>query len=209
MRISEHRYDKDQRRYGLAWRMIQLKVRTKIICRWTGLSQHRIQTFFQEYLQPGEALHRHRGRSPYQPAYFVRSPQLEWESAAFTGVALHLGVLPATIVPDALTALPTLARGERILDAYRLYRDLVPQSGISIEHAFLLITELAQRRVLSLQRCRDCVGLMVIDRLRVPQEHCAFCRKEGSNPGARLPLRNMSSRHLERPRDPAKPFSSA
>jgi Flagellar transcriptional activator (FlhC) len=181
LRISESRYDKDQRRYEVAWQMLQLEVRTKLICRWSGLSKYRIQTFFREYREIGGGLKRHRGMSPYQPAYLVGSLQLERESAAFTTVALNLGILPPTILPDATLELPSLTRGERLLDAYRLYRDLVPQSEISIEHAFLLITELAQRSALTLQRCTACLGLMVVDRQAARQEYCAFCRDGRSN----------------------------
>ena len=183
MRISDDRYDRDLRRYNLAWRMIQHEARTTTIVLWTGLSKYRIQTLFRTYQKTGAST-RHRGVSPFQPAYFSRSLTLECESSALTYVALQMDIIPAEILPDAPLMLPGLARGERLVNALELYRALVPHSKISLEHAVLLMTELAHRRTLSLGHCELCNGLMVVDRLGVRHTQCAFCRLAG--PSGRL-----------------------
>ena len=45
--------------------------------------------------------------------------------------------------------LPGITRGERLMGAFEVYRALLPDPLISLEHAILLITELAQRRTLT------------------------------------------------------------
>jgi len=187
VRISDPRYDRDLRRYDLAWRMIRHEVRTTTISVWTGLSKYRIQTLFREYNDPG-TLRRHRGVPPSQPAFFVRSLHLECESSALAYIAMQMGVIPYEIVPDAPKSLPSLARGERLLDAFDLYRAMVPQSLISLEHAVLLISELAQRGILTLNRCDRCRGLMVVDRFAVRHTECAFCRLDGRSLGIHPPV---------------------
>jgi len=182
MRISDDRYDRDLRRYNLAWRMIQHEARTTTIVLWAGLSKYRIQTLFRAYQKAGEST-RHRGVSPFQPAYFSRSLTHECESSALAYVALQMDIIPTEIVPDAPLSLPSLARGERLLNAFELYRALIPNSKISLEHAVLLMTELAQRRILSLGHCQLCDGLMVVDRLGVRHTRCAFCRLAGQTSG--------------------------
>jgi hypothetical protein len=182
MRISDDRYDRDLRRYNLAWRMIQHEARTTTIVTWTGLSKYRVQTLFRAYQKTGESA-RHRGASPFQPAYFSRSLSHECESSALTYVALQMDIIPTVILPDAPLSLPGLARGERLVNAFELYRTLVPHSKISLEHAALLMIELAHRRTLSLGHCERCDGLMVVDRLAVRHAHCAFCRLAAQTSG--------------------------
>ena len=62
------------------------------------------------------------------------------------------------------------------MNAFELYRALLPDGLISLEYAILLITELAERRTLALTRCRSCHDVMLIDRLARRQELCPFCR---------------------------------
>jgi Flagellar transcriptional activator (FlhC) len=157
--------------------MIQHEARTTTIALWTGLTKYRIQTLFRAYQHAGDH-RRHRGAAPSQPAFFSRSLTHECEASALAYIGLQMEIIPPMVVPDALHSLPGLARGERLVTAFELYRTLVRQSRMSLEHAVLLMTELAHRRTLSLEKCRICDGLMVVDRLDVRKLSCAFCRLE-------------------------------
>ena len=181
MRISDDRYARDLRRYDLARRMIEYEARTTTIAEWTGLTKYRIQTLFREYTQLGEHT-RHRGLSPFQPAFFSRSLLHECESSALAAIELDMEIIPAQIMPEAAKWLPGLARGERLLNAFDLFRALVPETKISLEHAVLLAKELAGARSLGLRRCARCDGLMVVDRFGPLHDDCAFCRLEGRSP---------------------------
>jgi hypothetical protein len=175
MRLSQNRYATDLRRRDLAIRMIEYEARTRTIADWTGLTRYQIQGMFSGYTELGEHP-RHRGVSPFQPAFFSRSLWHECESAALATLELEMDIIPAKAMPGVATQLPGLARGERLLNAFDLYRALVPKPRISLEYAVLLARELTIARTLTLRRCTRCDGLMVVDRLAPLHEDCAFCR---------------------------------
>ena len=182
MRLSQNRYAKDMRRRDLAIRMIEYEARTSTIVDWTGLTRYQIQGMFSGYTELREHP-RHRGVSPFQTAFFSRSLWHECESAALATIELEMEIIPAKAMPEIASQLPGLARGERLLNAFDLYRALVPRPKISLEYAVLLASELAIARTLTLRRCVRCDGLMVVDRLGPLHENCAFCRLGGRGPG--------------------------
>lgn len=175
MRLSDDRYEADRRKYTLALSMIEHGARIGTVTDWTGLSKYRIQTLSESY-ESATRTHRKRGDSPSQPAYFLRSRTLAQESMALTYIALQMHAIPKARVPNARASLPGLVLGERLMSAFEVYRALLPDGLISLEHTILLILELAERRTLVLTHCRSCGDVMVADRLGPRQELCPFCR---------------------------------
>ncbi len=173
MRISDDRYDRDMRRYELAWRMMRHDARTANIVRWTGLSKYRVQTLGRNYRVSAELI-RHRGAAPFQPMFFCRTLFHESEGAAFATVALRMQVISAQA---DLQELASVARGERLMGAFDLYRLLVPSSRITLDHALLLVTELTHRQSIDFGVCEECKALMLNVRVGPPQTHCSFCRR--------------------------------
>ena len=191
MRLSDDRYESDRRKYTLALSMIEHGARIRTVTQWTGLSKYRVQTLTHAY-ESTSRIRRKRGESPSQPAYFVKSITLARESMALAYIALQMQVIPPGVIPDARGSLPGLARGERLMSAFELYRALLPDGLISLEYAILLITELAERRTLALGECRNCHDVMLIDRLGRRQELCPFCRP---TPRVSLPARVSDRTH--------------
>ena len=192
MRLSDNRYESDRRKYTLALSMIEHGARIRTVTQWTGLSKYRVQTLTQSYESTTRAP-RKRGESPSQPAYFAKSKRLARESMALAYIALQMQAIPAEAVPGAQVSLPGLARGERLMSAFEVYRALLPDGLISLEYAILLITALAERRTLVLSQCRSCHDVMVVDRLGRRQELCPFCRS--------TPRENRPVSLSDRPRD--------
>src|SRR5690348_10283846 len=97
MRISDDRYSRDRQRYDLALRFIQHEARTRTIRTWTGLTDDRIRKLYRSYVAEDcdSRLIRHRGKSPQQTSYFVRSPRMRQEAAVLASVCYLLGVMPA------------------------------------------------------------------------------------------------------------------
>ena len=176
MRVSENRYERDVRKHRLAKWMIAHGARTHTLTQWTGLSRYRVQALFRSYHETRD--NRRRGISPFQSAYFGKSLGLEAESLAFAFIAYEMDVIPEPVVIDARRALPGLARGERLMMAFEMYRALVPEAHISLERAILFVIELSERRQLYLRRCRTCPDAMVVDRFGPHQDQCPFCRSE-------------------------------
>jgi hypothetical protein len=178
MRVSDHRYDRDRQRIDIALRFIQHEARTRTIRLWTGLTDDRIRKLYRSYLYlaHGAAPSRHRGKSPQQPAFFVRTLRARQEAALLAALCRLLGVLPAQ--RPATPPAPTVGRGELLCHAYEAYRHLVPQPLISFEHAVFLLTALAAGEELTLAHCRECAALVVADRLALRPARCVHCAAE-------------------------------
>jgi hypothetical protein len=188
MRVSDDRYSRDRQRFDLALRFIHHEARTRTIRVWTGLTDDRIRKLYRSYVaDDGSAARvtRHRGKSPQQIGYFVRTPLMRQESAVLASVCYLLGAVPATHVADAARQLPGMQRGEALCDAFEAYRTLVPNPRISFEHAVFLVTALARGDELRATLCGDCMGLIVVDRFGAGARRCLSC--EHSRQG-RLPL---------------------
>ena len=78
MRISEDRYDRDRQRLELALRFLTHEARTQTIRAWTGLTDDRIRKLYRSHLGRAACyVPRHRGQSPHQSAYFMRSLRIQ------------------------------------------------------------------------------------------------------------------------------------
>ncbi|MEO6185324.1 MAG: hypothetical protein ABIP38_07775 [Steroidobacteraceae bacterium] len=179
MRISDDRYSRDPQRFDLALRFIQHEARTRTIRTWTGLTDDRIRKLYRSYIcddgGPGPA--RHRGKSPQQATFFIRTPHMRQETAVLASVCYLLGVMPANHVADAQRSLPGMQRGEALCEAFEAYRRLVPAPRISFEHAVFLVTALARGDELHATLCTDCTGLIVVDRYAGQARRCLACEE--------------------------------
>jgi hypothetical protein len=175
VRISDDRYSRERARMELALRFLRHEARTQTIRAWTGLSDDRIRKLYRSYMSHAQReLPRHRGKSPHQIAYFTRSPRLQEETAVLASVLSLLGLVPAPVAAPA-AALPGLARGELLCQAFEAFRLLLPSAQISFEHAVFLAGALVRGDQLRLGGCSDCGGLMVTERFPLRAARCHRC----------------------------------
>jgi hypothetical protein len=185
MRISDDRYSRDQQRLDLALRLIRLEARTSTIRSWTGLSDDRIRKLYRSYVLTagGDAVPRHRGKSPRQAAFFTRTPRTSGEASALASVCCLLEVLPPHPVRDSARSLPSVSRGDLLVCAFDAFRALVPRSELSFEHAAYLVIALAQGDELRLVPCSGCRGFVVADRIALRDPRCQPCSEQsGAEP---------------------------
>jgi Flagellar transcriptional activator (FlhC) len=176
MRISDDRYSRERLSLDLALRFLRYEARTQTIRTWTGLSDDRIRNLYRSYVRRGgQFVPRHRGKSPHQVAYFMRSHRVQWEAAQLASLLSLFGVVPAQPSADLAAALPTVARGERLCSAFEQFRSTIPTSQISFEHSVFLATALTRGDQLKLTGCRDCGGLLVTERLPARERRCLYC----------------------------------
>jgi hypothetical protein len=177
MRISDDRYSRDRQRFDLALRFIQHEARTRTIRTWTGLTDDRIRKLYRSYIcdDDGAMPARHRGKSPQQPTFFIRTPQMRQETSVLASICYLLGVMPPNRVADAQRSLPGMQRGEALCEAFEHYRRQVPAPRISFEHAVYLVTALARGDELRAISCADCNGLIVVDRFATHVRRCLAC----------------------------------
>jgi hypothetical protein len=177
MRIYDDRYSRDQRRLHVALRFIRHEARTRTIRTWTGLSDDRIRKLYRSYSGQlrGIPLTRHRGKSPQQAGHFTRTARARREAALLASLYRLAGALPGQ--PEAVPAreLPGLQRGELLCQSYEAFRALLPEAGLSFEHAVCLLTALARGDELRVTGCRDCGALLVSDRWALHAPRCAVC----------------------------------
>jgi hypothetical protein len=176
MRISDNRYTRDRLRLDLALRFMRHEARTHTIRKWTGLTDDRIRKLYRSYLEMETGrVARHRGKSPGQASFFIRTPRVQQETAVLASLFCLLGVVPTAVVVDAENPLPGVTRGERLCQAYEAYLMLVPSFHITFEHAVLLVNELARGVELRMEDCAGCGALLVVDSLTLRNPKCTRC----------------------------------
>jgi hypothetical protein len=177
MRILDHRYSRDQRRLDVALRFIRHEARTRTIRTWTGLSDDRIRKLYRSYpgAAPGVPPRRHRGKSPQQATRFTRTARARQESALLASLYRLAGALPGQPAGQAAGSIPGLQRGELLCHSYETFRALLPQAGLSFEHAVYLLTALARGDELTLGACRDCGAVVVTEHFALHAPRCAVC----------------------------------
>lgn len=188
MRISDDRYTRDRMRLDLALRFIRHEARTQTIRSWTGLTEDRIRKLYRSYVltADGDCAKRHRGKSPRQVSYFLRSPRMQQEAAVLASVSCLFGVVPSRAVPGGSRTLPSVVRGELLCQAFEAYRCLMPQARISFEHAVFLITAVSTGDELVLRSCPRCTALTVTDRYAMTPPYCRVCA-DPETPGDIMP----------------------
>ena len=77
--------------------------------------------------------------------------------------------------PELASTLPTVSRGEKLCSAFELFRTNIPLSQISFEHSVFLAKALTRGDQLKLGSCRECGGLLVMERLPVRERRCQYC----------------------------------
>jgi len=188
MRIHDDRYTRERLRFHVALRFIRLEARTRTIRQWTGLSDDRIRKLYRSYTQEAAspAPVRHRGKSPQQPAFFIRTARARQESAVLASLCRLTGALPTAtarrdstalaMVADAPgTILPSLQRAQLLCQAYEGYCALVDNPLIGFEHAVFLLIALCRGEELVLSVCCDCNALLVADRWSLSVPRCSVC----------------------------------
>jgi hypothetical protein len=172
MRLSEQRYNRDIRRFNLAQRLMRLEARTRTICEWTGLSMARVRNLSRSCGIGG----RHRGPPPTKLTGFLQSRSLCSEASAMAGLACVLGAVPPRPVPHARKVLPSVELGEKLCQAFEIFRRVVPESRFSIDHFILLALSLAEGEELEVGHCNHCQAVLLLDRLSTRPRQCQSCK---------------------------------
>jgi hypothetical protein len=176
MRISDDRYNRERLCLDLALKFLRHEARTQTIRAWTGLSDDRIRNLYRSYTSRGaRVVPRHRGKSPHQVAWFTRSVRVQWETSQLASLLSLFGVLPAQPGPQQAVALPGVASGQRLIYAFEMYQTTIPKWRISFEHSAFLATALARGDQLRLGGCRECGGMIVLERFPVRERRCRYC----------------------------------
>jgi len=183
MRLSEHCYSFDLRRFDVALRMLRQDARTRTIRAWTGLSAERVRKLSRWQRRQGcrrGTACRQRGPSPTHLEGVLTSESLKSEAAAVAGVCRVLEVVPPDRRPKVRGALAVIAQGEQVLSAHELFHNLVPRRRLTLEQWLLLLHSLARGTEWGIGRCARCPAIVVIDRLALASALCEDCQEKRS-----------------------------
>lgn len=176
MLIEEDHYGRDRRRVELALRFLTHEARTQTIHVWTGLTEHRIRSLYRSHLGRAACyLPRHRGHSPHQAAYFVRTLRVQQETSTLASFFVLPGLVPAEPSAAAAAALPSVDRGHWLCTAFETYTTMIATASISFEYAVFLAECLARGDLLRISKCCDCEGILVVERFPIREKRCQYC----------------------------------
>ena len=175
MRITDDRYTRDRLRFDLALRLIRHEARTCTIRDWTGLTDDRIRKLFKSYAQHcGGTVRRHRGKSPRQPAFFLKNDKLRLQASGLACALCEFGLLDGG-PPTAADGLAQLRWGERFCQAYETFLKRHAPSQIGFEHACFLRRALQRQKDLCIDDCEACGALLVVSPFAPRAGGCEFC----------------------------------
>jgi Flagellar transcriptional activator (FlhC) len=178
MRVSDDRYTRDRQRLDLALRFIHHEARTLTIRQWTGLSDDRIRKLYRSYVMNHGArrIHRHRGKSPRQAAFFFRNAELNFQAAQLASLFVMYGLLCGSEVElEPHYRVGSLESGTLLCQAYEAYLEFHAPASISFEHAWFLLLALSRHDELGVARCKACGGVRLRDLLAKRRLTCGNC----------------------------------
>jgi len=177
MRITDDRYTRDRLKFDLAMRLIRHEARTRTIRSWTGLSDDRIRKLFRSYVEETghSALRRHRGKSPRQPAWFLRNSMVRRQAASLGALFCSLGLLQRNAAQPAGNTVAGLRWCETFCRAYEEYAAAHGERHISFEHACFLRLALERQAELCIEQCAGCGALVIISPYALTPASCEFC----------------------------------
>lgn len=180
MRVSDHHYARDLRGINLALRLLGHEARLSTVCAWTGLNEERVRILSRSRRrhQVVKIAGTHRGPSPRRLKPLFASLTLRSEGAAMAGLCRVLSVIPAKPVTHARTRLPSVTNGERLCDAFELFREIVPNARLTLEQAISLIYAVSEGQQCSLDHCTRCPAIILVDHLSLARRLCTHCQNE-------------------------------
>jgi len=168
------------RRIQLGLRFLGHGARAHTTCRWTGLTPDQLVTVRRR--SRFNSNHRRRGPSPSSYSVFFRSSQSSGQAALFVSICRVVGLVRPRV---------SIENGERLCEAYEIYREWDPASDFEFEQAVLLLDGTAQGFGIDFQPCASCAGSVLIDKFGDTRCVCHACRRsirqvKGSSREARI-----------------------
>ena len=170
--ITDDQIGRYFRRVQLGLRFLAHGARAQTTCQWSGLTPDQLVTLRRRWMFNSDE--RLRGPSPSSFQIFFRSARTSSQAALFVCICRIVG---------AATARASLEAGERLCDAFEIYREWEPQADLEFEQAVLLMTGSVRAEKIELGRCTNCSRPLLIDKLGQAQRSCLRCRRSGTPAG--------------------------
>lgn len=154
------------RRIQLGLRLLAHGARAQTTCDWSGLTPDQLVTLRRRWMFNADE--RLRGPSPTSFHIFFRSARASSQAALFVCICRIVGVAkPITC----------LENGERLCEAFEIYREWEPRADLEFEQAVLLMVGSMHGDQIELSRCPSCSAALLIDRHGSARKTCRRCRR--------------------------------
>ncbi|MEO8017842.1 MAG: hypothetical protein ABI769_08520 [Pseudomonadota bacterium] len=160
------------RRIQLGLRLLTHGARAQTTCLWSGLTPDQLITLRRRWMFDGDD--RLRGPSPSSFEIFFSSDRVRNQAALFACICRIAGVKHGRA---------SLEDGERLCEAFEIFREWEPESRFDFEQLVLLMTGSIRREKIELTRCGICAVTQVIDKYGVAGATCRRCRRDNRRRG--------------------------
>jgi transcriptional activator FlhC len=165
--VGDKRFDRYYRKIRLALRLMSHGARAQTASDWSGLTLDQLVTLRKRWMpDTGDGF---RGPSPTSYKPFFRSALKASHAAMFVGIHRMVGI-------D--TSKPSLEGGEKLCEAFEIYREWEPDAHLEFDYAMLLATGVMKGGEVEISTCSRCGCALLLDKLNIPQLRCARCRNQ-------------------------------
>lgn len=155
------------RRIQLGLRLLAHGARAQTTCDWSGLTPDQLVTLRRRWMFSADE--RLRGPSPTSFHTFFRSAKASNQAALFVCICRIIG---------AAKAGTCLENGEKLCEAFEIYREWEPRAELAFEQAVLLMVGSIHADEIELSHCSGCSVALLIDRHGSARETCRRCRRK-------------------------------
>lgn len=184
--ITDDQIGRYFRRIQLGLRFLSHGARPQTTCEWTGLTPDQLVTLRRRWKFTVDD--RLRGPSPSSFEPFFASRKCRAQAALFLCICRIIGAASSRRGFEAASSLVSLENGERLCEAFEIYREWEPSSDLNFEQIKLLLTGAVHAQAIELCQCSQCSSALLVDRLSDVRNECPNCRRRG----ARAPRRRKS-----------------
>jgi hypothetical protein len=163
------------RRIQLALRLLTHSARPQTICQWTSLTPDQLTTLRQRWGFRSD--HRPRGPSPASFDRFFSSRTRRKRWALFLSICQVVRATSLRRGPLAAMTLPSIENGERLCEAFEIFKEWEPSANFEFEESELLLTGLVAGEKIDLVQCPDCSSALLIDKISAKNNGCPRCCK--------------------------------
>jgi hypothetical protein len=160
------------RRIQLGLRFLAHGARAQTTCQWSGLTPDQLVTLRRRWMFNADE--RLRGPSPSSFQVFFRSIKTSNQAALFVCICRIVGAAQSRV---------SLENGEKLCEAFEIYREWEPKSDLEFEQAVLLMTGSLRAEKIELAHCSGCSRPLLIDKLARARDTCSRCRRRPSRAG--------------------------
>ena len=163
------------RRIQLGLRFLAHGARAQTTSQWSGLTPDQLVTLRRRWMFNADE--RLRGPSPSSFQCFFRSAKSRQQASLFVCIFRIVWTGPRRSGTHGTRLIVSLENGERLCEAFEVYREWEPDADLEFEQAVLLATGAVEGEKIELTHCLHCSSPVLMDRLSTPNTACPRCKK--------------------------------